>query len=157
DMRLHTAQKPLRPWPVTFVGSLLLLSSLALAVGATRVSAGRAAQPSVAIKGAPFKGAVAKGVVNLATLPKAANAGTQTQPSLPLPQRGLSPQQQAGYDKNAIHLPGMPSATPHPIPEKAQIAPSFVGGGVLPPVYKSFEGLNSTQGTGNNTGGQSMA
>jgi hypothetical protein len=61
-MRLRAMQKSLQPWPVTFVGSLLLLSLLALAVGATRVSAGRAAQPSVAIKGAPFKRAVAKGV-----------------------------------------------------------------------------------------------
>jgi hypothetical protein len=157
-MRLRAMQGSLRPWPVTFVVSLLLLSLLALAVGAIRASAGRATQPSVAIKGAPFKGAVAKGVVNLSTLPKAANAGaTSPQPSLPLPQRAMSPQQQAEYEKNAIHLPGMPPATAHPIPGKAQTAPSFVGGGVLPPVYRSFEGLNSTQGTGNNTGGLSMA
>ena len=127
-------------------------------VGAIRASAGHATQPSVAIKGAPFKGAVAKGVVNLATLPKAANAGTQAQPALSLPQRGMSPQQQAEYDKNAIHLPGMPSAVAHPAPSgAAQTSPSFVGGGVLPPVYKSFEGLNSTQGSGNNTGGNTMA
>ena len=157
-MRLHVAQKALRLWPVMLVGSLLLASLLAPAVGATRASAGRPKQPSVAIKGAPFKGAVAKGVVNLSTLPKATNAGTSSQPSLPLPQRGMSPQQQAEYDKNAIHLPGMPSAVAHPIPDRsAATSPSFVGGGVLPPVYKSFEGLNSTQGAGNNTGGQSMA
>jgi hypothetical protein len=157
-MRLHAAQKSLRLWPVMLFGSLILASLLAPAVGATRASAGRAAQPSVAIKGAPFKGAVAKGVVNLSTLPKATNAGTSLQPSLPMPQRGMSPQQQAEYDKNAIHLPGMPSATAHPMPDRsAATSPSFVGGGVLPPVYKSFEGLNSTQGTGNNTGGNTMA
>jgi hypothetical protein len=129
------------------------------AVGATHASAKRATQPSVAIKGAPFKGAVAKGVVNLSALPKAtANANPASQPSLPLLQRGLSPQQQAEYDKNAIHLPGMSSAVGHPAPSpRVATSPSFVGGGVLPPVYKSFEGLNSTQGTGNNTGGQSMA
>jgi hypothetical protein len=70
----------------------------------------------------------------------------------------MSPQQQAEYDKNAIHLPGMPSAVAHPLPDRsAATTPSFVAGGVLPPVYKSFEGLNSTQGTGNNTGGNSMA
>jgi hypothetical protein len=52
----------------------------------------------------------------------------------------------------------MPSAAGHPAPSpRVATSPSFVGGGVLPPVYKSFEGLNSTQGTGNNTGGQSMA
>jgi hypothetical protein len=97
--------------------------------------------------------------VNLSALPKAtANANPASQPSLPLVQRGLSPQQQAEYDKNAIHLPGMPSAVGHPQPSPSvATSPSFVGGGVLPPVYKSFEGLNSTQGTGNNTGGQSMA
>jgi hypothetical protein len=140
-MRLHVTQKSLQRWPVTFVGSLLLLSLLALAVGATRVSAGRAAQPSVAIKGAPFKGAVAKGVVNLSTLPKAANAGTLQQPSLPQPQHGMSPQQQAEYDKNAIHLPGMPSAVAHPIPDRsAATSPSFVGGGVLPPSTRASRG-----------------
>jgi hypothetical protein len=70
----------------------------------------------------------------------------------------MSPQQQAEYDKNAIHLPGMPSAVAHPAPDRSvATSPSFVGGGVLPPVYKSFEELNSTQGTGNNTGGQSLA
>jgi hypothetical protein len=157
-MRLRALQKSLRPWPATFVGSLLLLSLLTLAVGAIRVSGQRTAQPSVAIKGAPFRGAVAKGVVNLSTLPKATNAGTSSQPSLLLPQRGMSPQQQAEYDKNAIHLSGMPSAVAHPMPDRsAATSPSFVGGGVLPPVYKSFEGLNSAQGTGNNTGGLSMA
>jgi hypothetical protein len=52
----------------------------------------------------------------------------------------------------------MPSAVAHPMPDRsAATSPSFVGGGVLPPVYRSFEGLNSTQGAGNNTGGQSMA
>jgi hypothetical protein len=157
-MRLHAAQKALRLWPVMLVGSLLLTALLVPAVDATRSSAVRAAQPSVAIKGAPFKGAVAKGVVNLSTLPKAANTGTSSQPTLPLPQRGMSPQQQAEYDKNAIHLPSMPSAVAHPMPDRsAATSPSFVGGGVLPHVYKSFEGLNSAQGTGNNTGGNTMA
>jgi len=158
-VRLHAAQKSLRWWPIHLTGVLLLKSLLAPAVGATHASAKRATQPSVAIKGAPFKGAVAKGVVNLSALPKAtANANPASQPSLPLPQRGLSPQQQAEYDKNAIHLPGMPSAVGHPTPSPhVATSPSFVGGGVLPPVYKSFEGLNSTQGTGNNTSGQSMA
>jgi hypothetical protein len=54
-MRLRAMQRSLRPWPVTFGVVLLLLSLLALAVGAIRASAGRATQPSVAIKGVPFK------------------------------------------------------------------------------------------------------
>jgi hypothetical protein len=61
----------------------------------------------------------------------------------------MSPQQQAEYDKNANHLPSRPSAAAHPSPDRsAATSLSFVGGGVLPPVYKSFEGLNSIQGTG---------
>jgi hypothetical protein len=87
-----------------------------------------------------------KGTLDLSKAPTIKAGGSESSASPPVFD-SMTPQQRATYEANARKGIGVP---PAPTTQKpATIAPSltsnFVGGGTVPLLTKSFEGLNSAQ------------
>jgi hypothetical protein len=144
-MQLGSALRLWRVFAISAVGAALLTASFVSLVGAhsaaaTSTTGATEYQPSGSSR--PLR----QGTLTGAMLQKVDSTAPEQAPPAVAPRDRMTPQQRATYYQSLAKRTDLPkgSLASNPVDPGAQ-SPNFVGGGVLPPIYKNFEGLNNAQ------------